>query len=32
MKPSSPLPIKDGVAPSYLWLPGGQADGMLAFC
>lgn len=31
MKPSSPLPIKDGVAPSYLWLPGGQADGMLAF-
>lgn len=21
MKPSAPLPLKDGVAPSYLWLP-----------
>lgn len=31
MKPSSPLPLKDGVAPSYLWLPEGQWSGMLAF-
>jgi tRNA pseudouridine32 synthase/23S rRNA pseudouridine746 synthase len=26
-----PLPIRDGVAPSYLWLPDGQWDGLLAF-
>ncbi len=31
MKPSSPLPLRDGVAPSYLWLPEGQWRGMLAF-
>lgn len=31
MKPIPPLPLKDGVAPSYLWLPAGQTDGMLAF-
>ena len=26
-----PLPIRDGVAPSYLWLPEGAWPGMLAF-
>ena len=26
-----PLPIRDGVAPSYLWLPDGAWAGMLAF-
>jgi tRNA pseudouridine32 synthase/23S rRNA pseudouridine746 synthase len=26
-----PLPIRDGVAPSYLWLPDGQWDGLLDF-
>ncbi|MEO7495426.1 MAG: pseudouridine synthase [Massilia sp.] len=26
-----PLPIRDGVAPSYLWLPEGRWPGMLAF-
>jgi tRNA pseudouridine32 synthase/23S rRNA pseudouridine746 synthase len=26
-----PLPIRDGVAPSYLWLPEGRWAGMLAF-
>lgn len=26
-----PLPVRDGVAPSYLWLPEGRWDGMLAF-
>ena len=26
-----PLPIRDGVAPSYLWLPDGAWPGMLAF-
>ncbi|MES3022514.1 MAG: RluA family pseudouridine synthase [Pseudomonadota bacterium] len=26
-----PLALRDGVAPSYLWLPDGQWDGMLAF-
>lgn len=31
MKPVSPLPLRDGVAPSYLWLPQGQWDDMLAF-
>jgi tRNA pseudouridine32 synthase/23S rRNA pseudouridine746 synthase len=28
---SVPLPIVHGVAPSYLWLPQGRWDGMLAF-
>ena len=28
---AAPLPIRDGVAPSYLWLPEGQWPGMLAF-
>lgn len=37
MKPSqrqsskAPLPVRDGVAPSYLWLPEGSWDNMLAF-
>jgi tRNA pseudouridine32 synthase / 23S rRNA pseudouridine746 synthase len=31
MKPVSPLPLRDGVAPSYLWLPQGQWDDMLTF-
>jgi tRNA pseudouridine32 synthase/23S rRNA pseudouridine746 synthase len=26
-----PLPVRRGVAPSYLWLPRGRWDGMLAF-
>ena len=26
-----PLPVVNGVAPSYLWLPAGGGDGMLAF-
>ena len=26
-----PLPLRDGVAPSYLWLPQGQWDNMLSF-
>lgn len=26
-----PLPVRDGVAPSYLWLPEGQWDNMLSF-
>jgi tRNA pseudouridine32 synthase/23S rRNA pseudouridine746 synthase len=26
-----PLPVRDGVAPSYLWLPEGQWDDMLSF-
>jgi tRNA pseudouridine32 synthase / 23S rRNA pseudouridine746 synthase len=26
-----PLPILNGIAPSYLWLPQGRWDGMLAF-
>ncbi|MGK5069572.1 RluA family pseudouridine synthase [Janthinobacterium sp. AD80] len=28
---AAPLPMRDGVAPSYLWLPEGQWSGMLAF-
>ena len=28
---SLPLPIKDGVAPSYLWLPQGRWDDLLSF-
>ena len=28
---AAPLPMRDGVAPSYLWLPEGQWPGMLAF-
>jgi tRNA pseudouridine32 synthase/23S rRNA pseudouridine746 synthase len=31
MKPVAPLPLKDGVAPSYLWLPQGQWDDLLTF-
>jgi tRNA pseudouridine32 synthase/23S rRNA pseudouridine746 synthase len=27
----APLPIRDGVAPSYLWLPAGEWPNMLAF-
>ena len=27
----APLPIRDGVAPSYLWLPEGSWDNMLSF-
>lgn len=27
----SPLPIRDGVSPSYLWLPAGQWPDLLAF-
>jgi tRNA pseudouridine32 synthase/23S rRNA pseudouridine746 synthase len=27
----APLPVRDGVAPSYLWLPEGQWPDMLAF-
>jgi tRNA pseudouridine32 synthase/23S rRNA pseudouridine746 synthase len=27
----APLPMRDGVAPSYLWLPAGQWSGLLAF-
>jgi len=32
-KPSTtaPLPLRDGVAPSYLWLPEGRWDNMLSF-
>jgi tRNA pseudouridine32 synthase / 23S rRNA pseudouridine746 synthase len=29
--PRSPLPIRDGVAPSYLWLPEGRWDNLLDF-
>jgi len=28
---SAPLPIRDGVAPSYLWLPQGDWENMLSF-
>jgi tRNA pseudouridine32 synthase / 23S rRNA pseudouridine746 synthase len=28
---AAPLPIVDGVAPSYLWLPAGDWDNLLAF-
>ena len=28
---TSPLPIREGVAPSYLWLPQGRWPDMLAF-
>src|SRR5437879_5199729 len=28
---NTPLPIREGVAPSYLWLPHGQWENMLAF-
>lgn len=31
MKPDAPLPIKEGVAPSYLWLPQGEWSCMLDF-
>ncbi|WP_034294908.1 pseudouridine synthase [Herbaspirillum sp. RV1423] len=31
MKLQAPLPLRDGVAPSYLWLPQGQWNGMLDF-
>ncbi len=31
MQNKAPLPIRDGVAPSYLWLPEGQWDNMLSF-
>ncbi len=33
MKPGTkaPLPIRDGVAPSYLWLPEGRWDNLLGF-
>src|SRR5450830_2074968 len=30
-RPQIPLPIRDGVAPSYLWLPEGQWPDMLSF-
>lgn len=30
-KNQAPLPMRDGVAPSYLWLPEGQWENMLAF-
>ena len=29
--PAIPLPVRDGVAPSYLWLPEGQWPDMLSF-
>ncbi|NVD70405.1 pseudouridine synthase [Duganella sp. BJB1802] len=29
--PGAPLPMRDGVAPSYLWLPEGQWPDMLTF-
>lgn len=29
--PKAPLPVRDGVAPSYVWLPAGQWPTMLAF-
>ena len=28
---AAPLPVRDGVAPSYLWLPEGQWDNLLCF-
>ena len=28
---AAPLPVRDGVAPSYLWLPEGQWDNLLSF-
>jgi tRNA pseudouridine32 synthase/23S rRNA pseudouridine746 synthase len=31
MQVKSPLPIRDGVAPSYLWLPEGNWDNMMHF-
>lgn len=31
MKPALPLPVRDGVAPSYLWLPQGEWPCMLDF-
>jgi tRNA pseudouridine32 synthase/23S rRNA pseudouridine746 synthase len=31
MQNKAPLPIRDGVAPSYLWLPEGEPDNMLNF-
>jgi tRNA pseudouridine32 synthase/23S rRNA pseudouridine746 synthase len=31
MKPISPLPVRDGLSPSYIWLPQGQWDTVLAF-
>ena len=31
MQVKSPLPMRDGVAPSYLWLPEGRWDNMLHF-
>ena len=31
MPVKSPLPIRDGVAPSYLWLPEGRWDNMMHF-
>jgi tRNA pseudouridine32 synthase/23S rRNA pseudouridine746 synthase len=30
-KPRAPLPVRDGVAPSYLWLPEGEWRDMLGF-
>lgn len=29
--PTPPLPVRDGVAPSYIWLPEGRWDNLLAF-
>ncbi len=31
MKPVSPLPVRNGLAPSYLWLPQGQWGTLLTF-
>ena len=31
MKLTPPLPVKEGLAPSYLWLPQGHWPTMLAF-
>lgn len=31
VREEAPLPVRDGVAPSYLWLPEGQWPDMLAF-
>ena len=31
VREEAPLPMRDGVAPSYLWLPEGQWPNMLAF-
>jgi tRNA pseudouridine32 synthase/23S rRNA pseudouridine746 synthase len=30
-RPAAPLPVRDGVAPSYLWLPAGDWPDLLAF-